>query len=312
MDLSKVFEVFSRRPQPTVPPSKNLSEQFRIRMIKLCQDTFIHLPPFGRDDTVFWREMHQTLVYRHGKTPLSDGRTQTLTNDSIEFLLECGDKEFLDFVELVFKIQYVWEANVDLKQFIDNVNSFFDVDDLPYFLTSYTFPPRPPRNPGDLPFMPGPGIPRIESYPQVIRRDSELMHTTAIEPTLALLSAPIFSAANKEFLEALAHYRSGEFPDCLTKCGSSFESVMKVVCDLKGWSYNQTDTASALLDIVFSHTTLDPFFKQPILLVATIRNRLSGSHGAGTQPRNVAAHVANYALNATAAAILLLVAETNP
>ena len=312
MDIAKIFDVFSKRPQPSVQPAKKLSREFKVRVITLCNDTLPHRPLAGRDDTVFWNEMYQVLVYRIGTSPLSSSYATSRTQDAIDFLLNCSDDQFLDFVELVFKTQFIWESNIDVRQFIKNVNSFFDVDDLPYFLTDYTIPPRPPRNPGDRPFMPGPGIPRIESYPQVIRRDSELMHTTAIEPTLALLSAPIFSTANKEFLEALAHYRSGEFPDCLTKCGSSFESVMKVVCDRKGWSYNQTDTASTLLDIVFSHTTLDPFFKQPILLVATIRNRLSGSHGAGTQPRNVAAHVANYALNATASAILLLVMEANP
>jgi hypothetical protein len=38
------------------------------------------------------------------------------------------------------------------------------------------------------------------------------------------------------------------FPDdhCLTKCGASFESFMKIICDKKAWAYKQTDTASVL------------------------------------------------------------------
>jgi hypothetical protein len=45
------------------------------------------------------------------------------------------------------------------------------------------------------------------------------------------------------------------------------------------------------------------------MIVATLRNRLSKAHGAGVQIRNVPRHLAAYALNSTAAAILLLVAE---
>ena len=54
---------------------------------------------------------------------------------------------------------------------------------------------------------------------------------------------------------------------------------------------------------------LEPFFEQPLVLVATIRNRLSKSHGAGLNSRDVTEAKAEYAINATAAAILLLVKE---
>jgi hypothetical protein len=54
---------------------------------------------------------------------------------------------------------------------------------------------------------------------------------------------------------------------------------------------------------------MESYFDQPLLLIATMRNRLSSSHGAGAQPRVVPAHRARYVINATAAAILLLVEE---
>ena len=50
-------------------------------------------------------------------------------------------------------------------------------------------------------------------------------------------------------------------------------------------------------------------FEQPLLNIATLRNKLSNAHGAGVQHRRVPQHVAKYAINATAAAILLLVEE---
>ena len=184
---------------------------------------------------------------------------------------------------------------VDLRELINNINTFLEVDDLPYYLTGFTVADD-----------------RIEAYPQIIRRDSEVLHETAIEPTLTLLSRPVFTSANEEFLDALKDFRDGDYRDCVVKCGSSLESVMKVICDRKGWPYQQTDAAAKLLDRILSKTTLDPFFEQPIMLIATIRNRLGKAHGAGTQQKAVSRHVASYVINATASAILLLVEETKP
>ena len=211
---------------------------------------------------------------------------------------ECNDEHFLDFVELIFQSSLQTRSSRNL---VDAVNEFLKLDDLPYSLTDFVWVPD-----GDSPYS----AMELSARPQIIRRDNEVLHNTAIEPTLTLLTNPAFTSANKEFLEALADYRKGEYGDCVVKCGSSFESVMKIICARKVWSYNQTDTAAPLLDVIFSNTNLDSFFKQPLMLVATIRNRLSSAHGAGTQPRIVDRHVANFAINATAAAILLLVEET--
>jgi hypothetical protein len=73
--------------------------------------------------------------------------------------------------------------------------------------------------------------------------------------------------------------------------------------------YQQTDTASALLRVVMTNSGMEAYFEQPLMIVATMRNRLSSSHGAGAQPRPVPAHLTRYVVNATAAAILLLVEE---
>lgn len=124
---------------------------------------------------------------------------------------------------------------------------------------------------------------------------------------MELLSNPLFINANLEFLEALEDYRKNDYRDSLTKSASAFESVMKVICNEKGWSYNETDTASKLLSILIANIPLDSFFESPLILISTIRNKLSKSHGAGTQVKVVDDHLVRYVLNATASAILLLV-----
>ena len=188
----------------------------------------------------------------------------------------------------------VLELEIDPSQLVDAINEFFKADHLPYLLIDFVH-----------------GQESIDVYPQIIRRDSEALHETAIEPALKLLTRPVFASANQEFLEALKDYRNGDHRDCVTKCGSSFESVMKIICDQKRWSYQQNDAAVTLLGNILPRTNLESFFEQPIMLVATIRNRLSSAHGAGPEQREVAPHVAHYAINATASAILLLVEETD-
>jgi len=149
----------------------------------------------------------------------------------------------------------------------------------------------------------------LAEYPQIIAKDNQVVHQGVIEPTLQLLNSIAFEHANAEFLKALEDQRKGDYLDCLVKCGSAFESVMKVLCDKRGIAYKQTDTASPLIKALMSRSQLDSFWEQPLTLIATLRNRLSSAHGAGTQAKVVPPHVATYAVNATASAILLLVGE---
>jgi hypothetical protein len=148
------------------------------------------------------------------------------------------------------------------------------------------------------------------AYPKVIMKESEVLHQNAIAPVLTLLERPHFSGANAEYLAALADYRKGDIPDCPTKCGSAFESFLKIICDRKGWAFRQTDTAKTLVNIVLPNTSLESYFEQLLLIIATLRNKLSSAHGSGTSIKQPAKHIAQYALNATASAMLLIVQET--
>ena len=277
-------------------------------MVQYCIDSFPGydlIGPRGRFDTIFWLEIQKSLVYLIGHPKLSRVSTTSPGGDAVAFLLECDDKVFLHFVELICQVESFWHSNVTPDEFVQTINQFLVVDDLPYALTDFSW-----EEFEEFRF----GAPRksweLSAHPQIIRRESGILHQTAIEPTLQLLSAPYFVAANKEFLGGLADYRSGDYEDCVAKCVSAFESILKVVCQRKGWPYKQTDTADTLLASVFGKTNLEGFYKEHIKLVLTVRNRQSSAHGGGAQPKQVPKHVANYVINATAAAILLTVEET--
>ena len=273
-------------------------------MILLCTENF----PMGDSFfPTFWSEIHGKLRYLLGRPTLTNRSKLSADGETIRFLLECSDAHFLDFVELIFQSEFLLRSNTEENQLVDAINQFLQMDDLPYALTGFVFEEVPSSLFGQKRLAT-----QIAAYPQIIRRDDEILHKTAIEPTLTLLADPAFSSANKEFLEALVDYRKGDYSDCVVKCGSSLESVMKIICDRNRWAYNQNDTAEPLLQIIFPRTNLESFYKQPLMLVATIRNRLSSAHGAGNNPRMVSKHVANFVINSTASTILLLVEETNP
>lgn len=280
---------------------KPLTKSFRNRVVLLIRDV---IGPTGYLSE-FWEQIHQKLEYLHGTPVLAPGgQPSNRIEDTLQFLETCESNHFLDAVEYIFQVEAFWRVSAK-NEFVNQINSFFDVDDLPYFVTDYV----EVEEAGSIYGTPT-TVTKVGAYPRVVLRENRLVHAKAVEPALLLLTDPAFASANNEFLEALEDYRKEDYGDCLTKCGSAFESVMKIICHKNDWPFEQTDTASTLLNVIVSRTQLNSFFVQPLMLVATIRNRLSKSHGAGTESKQVPQHVAQFAINATASAILLLVYES--
>ncbi len=218
----------------------------------------------------------------------------------------CSTAEFLDFLEDIFNNPVFVQVNSGTKAIIDEINLILRQDNLPYSMTYFVWE--------TVTFTSGMHAggqgTQVRNYPKAIVKDSEVLHNEAILPALLLLSQPHFASANKEFLAALEDHRKGDIGDCLVKSGSALESVMKVICDKKSWSYKQTDTAGTLIKTIIANSGLDNYFEPLLIGVATIRNKLSTAHGAGTTTKTPPRHVAQYALNMTASAMLFLSQET--
>lgn len=67
---------------------------------------------------------------------------------------------------------------------------------------------------------------------QIVRVDSQLLHSEVVKPALVLLADHRFEGAQDEFLSAHAHYRAGEYEDAIVDANRAFESTMKTICDL--------------------------------------------------------------------------------
>lgn len=313
MKFSHIFDVFSRRNKEVEPFVRNAPITLRNKILLYCRDLFGNSRSnwrHGDYTSEFWDEIHQMLLYRHGKLQLSDGYPQSKAEDTIRFLIDCRYDEFFDFIEYIFKVQCLFRVSTEENKIVAEINELFTSENVGYELTEIVKEEViEPVN--EHPFFGSEQkVVKTVSYPKIIRKDDQVIHTITIMPALNLLSEPKYKTANQEYLEALEDYRKGDYGDCLTKCGSAFESVMKIICDSKGWQYKQTDTASTLLTTIINKSGLESFFEQPLIIIATLRNRLSKSHGAGVAPKEVTQNYARYALNATAAAIVFLVNET--
>ena len=297
--FDKIFNVFSRREEPIADSEKtSLTSGFRNRVLMLLRDelqgSFVEC----------LSQLHNKLTYLHGRFQLNESISHGKDyDDALEFIRTCKDEHFLDVIELIFNsgISGIsWPDN----RMIPAINDFFRIDDLPFHLTPYVTEEYETSFYGS----PTTGT-RIVEYPRVIQKDNEVLHQSAIKPALHVLRGKAFNSANSEFLNALEDQRKGDFRDCLTKCGSAFESTMKVLCKNNSIGYKETDTASVLLKALLQNSQLDNYWEQPLILIATLRNRLSSSHGAGTQSKNVPEHIAAYVVNATASAIVFLNGE---
>jgi hypothetical protein len=150
---------------------------------------------------------------------------------------------------------------------------------------------------------------------QIIRIDSQFLHSEVVLQALSLLQQPEFSGPNDEFLSAHEHYRFGKFKESIVDACKAFESTLKAICDVQKWHYDKDkDTAQKLIDIVLAKGLVAPhlqatFSSLRALLttaVPTTRNR-KGGHGQGAVPVVVPPALAAYALHMTAATIVFLV-----
>ena len=302
--IKSIFDVHSRRhlgekDEYVVP------QQLRNRILILYRDV-AGSQSTGYGGNHFWQEMHSSMEYLHGRSNLSNTQTAKSEDDVWTFLHRCSTNDLLDFIELSFKLEVSRE--VVSNDIVDTINEFLRLEDAPYQLTRIVEVEE--EIPGESQFG-NSGYTRLHTiHPRVIRVDEEVTHREAIAPSLEMLAAPYFKTAHLELLGAMEDYRKSDYSDCLTKCCSAFESVLKVICERKKWQFSHNDTAGPLLATVIGNSDLEGFFEQPLMLIATIRNRLSSSHGAGSRNRTVERHVAQYAVTSTAAAIVLLIQET--
>lgn len=306
MAITDLFSKRQRRARGEVPDVycyDQLPEQLRVQVIHIADDALVDAQHdhYRGLCGVLSREIGVISLAKKIGEWAPQSVVLTLLNNRdprdhfMHYLLFCPDVEgALDCVELLFQLivsvhdkndPACWRAAMSADAAIHELNGRFREHGVGY---------------------------QFESG-QIVRVDSGVLHQSAVKPALALLRDPRFAAAEGEFLRAHEHYRAGRYEEAITDALKSFESVLKVICDGRGWTYRDSDQASVLLKTVFEHELVPAYLQSEFSAlravlqsgVPTVRNR-EGAHGAGAGPRQIPEHLVSYVLHMTASTLLFL------
>ena len=301
-----IFDLFSKRQKklrgdvPDVYVYDELPQELRTQIIHIWLDTL------GRGDQYYEGQVRHyyplivdTLCREYGlfKLPGSkDYGDRDYIQELVNFFLrEENIERALDAVELSFRVidraTRDWDylrrqnANEIADEAIEELNGRFKEHGVGYQ------------------FADG----------EIIRIDSELVHSEVVKPALRLLNQKQYAGAQQEFLKAHEHYRHGNAKEALNECLKSFESLMKAICDKRGWTYSGNATAKNLIQACLDNGLVPTFWQQNFtslrsLLESSIptgRNKLGG-HGQGTTTTTVPDHLVAYMLHMTASALVFL------
>jgi hypothetical protein len=305
-----ITDLFSKRQKklrgevPDVFVYDELPHPFRVQVVQIWNDAI----GTGRDHysgvdqaAQLYLHIHNTLAREYGVFSLAkgdDGKTRLQT-----FLLnEPTTEKVLDAIELSF--QYIVGVCEDYYKYRNKVENLS------------LLPPQAVNELNHRFLEHGLGY-QFEGN-EIIRKDSEIIHSEVVKPVLTLLHDKRFQGAEEEFLKAHEHYRHGDFKECLNECLKAMESTLKSICTIRNWTYQPGDTAKALLKICFDKELIPSFMQsqfdglRAVLEggVPTLRNKMGG-HGQGEVPVPVPAYFASYMLHLTATTILFLVEANN-
>ena len=293
-----ITDLFSKRQKrnrgevPDVYQYETIPPELRIQIFQIWTDAFGNTSTGGAVSAYGY--INKVLCREYGMLTLTEYSGSYFESVS-EFFLQTEDTEkIVDIIELLFQYIDKYLRGYTPEFSNQEVSPDEAIDELNYRSREH-------------------GVGYQYESGQIIRVDSQFIHSEVVRPALNMLSAPIYEGANAEFLSAHEHYRSKRYKECLNDCLKAFESCIKAICKKKKWGYNEKDTASRLIEIVFSNDLIPPFMQSHFSAlrntltdgIPTVRNRLSG-HGQGSEEVAVPEYIAAYALHLTASNILLL------
>jgi hypothetical protein len=306
-----IIDLFSKRQKrlrgemPDVYQYDEISQPLRVQIVHIIRDAIGISNPqydaygsllFNNSDNPIqriYKNIHDVLCREYGQFKLTE--TNERYEDSVlNFLIqEKSIDKVLDVIELCFQIIPVLRYE---EYTIRRINSDNAISELNARLKEH-----------------GVGY-QFESH-EIIRVDSEFLHTEAVKPALLLLRGDDYKGANDEFLSAHEYYRHGKYKECLVDLNKAFESTMKTICKKRGWEKDiKNGTTGDLIRVCFENNLLPSYLDNEItslrkLLesgIAPIRNK-NAAHGQGDVVVSVPAYIARYALNLTASTLLFLI-----
>ena len=301
-----IFDIFSKRYKKLwgeVPDGYEyeiIPEGLRVQIIHIWSDIFeksqhnvLGGPYYPDATTKVFKNIHDILCREYGLLYLTERRDSVIESVH-KFLLGTEETvKAIDVIELSFR---------HIDNYVRNQPGVFYAKISPdeaIAELNHRFPKH--------------GVGYQYESGQIIRIDSEFIHSEAMKPALKMLSDPMYEGANEEFRKAHKHYRKRRYKECMNECLKAFESCIKAICTKRRWKYKETDSINRLIDVVFDKELIPTFMQSHFTALKstlvsgapTARNRRSG-HGQGANVIPVPEYMAAYALHLTASNILLL------
>lgn len=306
-----IFDLFSKKQKRLrgevndVYQYKDIPQGLRVQVVHILNDAIGKAKDFygsnrGEPEDIF-KFINETLSREYGVFVLIDNYNTYREAVMNYFLTEKDTERVVDVIQLSF--QYV---NTVIRKDYQNYTYRNEVKSDPDEAIE-ELNPRFKQHSVGFQFDGG----------EIIKVDSTYTHAEIVKPVLILLSKSKFSGANDEYLKAHEHYRHGQNKECLNDCLKAFESVMKIICKEKSWTFSQTDTSKKLIQICLQNNLIPGFTQNQFtslqnLLesgIPTIRNKLGG-HGQGQIPQKVDDEMTRYALNLTGTNIIFLIEQS--
>jgi hypothetical protein len=200
----------------------------------------------------------------------------------IDHFFQCPDNEAVDFIELCFRTRGML-VDVISQAATASINGIFEQEGVGYEVipTVWRDTGKPAKVFGELT-----GSNEVTAeYARVVRKGDRSVHAVAVKPALESLADPRFAVASSELLKAFDHMRRSEFPAAVTSAGSAFESVMRTICDGKGWHYDPNrDACGDLVKRCQDGGLIPSFYVESMKAVGTLRNKMGSVHGRGPAP----------------------------
>ena len=258
-----MIEIFSKRQKklrgeiPDAYTYDDLSEPLRVQIVHILTDTLGGDRSYGENHRV--REAYDFIVHtlhkeygvfclpglgRHVEGYYMELTGYLLHEKDIERVLDGVELAFLAIDKITRDYDYLLhlDASKRADAAINELNSRFKERGVGYQYTS----------------------------PKIIRIDSELIHSEVVKPALRLLCQEHFAGAQEEFLKAHEHYRKGNSKEALNDCLKAFESVMKAICDKRGWHYEEGATSKSLIQICLDNGLIPTFWQQQFTSLSSL------------------------------------------
>lgn len=261
-------------------------------IIKTLYKAYSKLLGYDRAGVYFQDEVNSQLAMAFADLSLDSDNSNTSILDLLKFLNKCNDEMFIDA--------------------LDQILSIFHNEGIIYIrgtYNSYIFPEAVKETNDWLKYC-NLGY-RFENG-QLIKVSNEYLHQEVIMPALKLISDNRFSVADSELRKSNEHRVADDFESAITEAGKALESVMKVICTIMGYQYDEKGSASSLLKTLKDNDYFPSFLENQVNTLInmlyglpTLRNKVS--HGAGTKERLIFDNYAAYAFHMLTSDIVFLI-----